>query len=83
MESIVTLIISAILSINIFCGIFLSMIQFSEIKPNEVVKVLVNCDDIEEEIFARVVDCFTTTMMVRYFEPIEHRLQGRMCLSDQ
>lgn len=52
------------------------MIQFSEIRPNEVVKVLVNCDDIEEETFARVVDCFTTTMMVRYFEPMNIVYKG-------
>lgn len=52
------------------------MIQVSDIKPNDVVKVLVNCEDIEEETFAKVVDCFVATMTVQYFEPMNIVYKG-------
>ena len=52
------------------------MIQVSDIRPNDVVKILVNSDDIEEETFAKVVDCFVSTMNVRYFEPMNIVYKG-------
>jgi len=52
------------------------MIIPSEIKPNETVKILCNYEDVEEELYALVVDVFTTTLEVRYFLPTSKFYKG-------
>ena len=56
------------------------MIVFADIKVDDVLKVLVkDDDDMEEEMYAVVNDCFLTTLTVRYYSPTS-LLYKRACL---
>ena len=52
------------------------MIKFEEIEDGEIVKVLVNNDDIEEEMFARVYKHTGNFMYVKYLVPTEKVWKG-------
>ena len=43
------------------------MITLEDIKPNDIIKVLVKDDDMEEELYAVVTDVFTTCLSARYY----------------
>lgn len=60
-----------ILSLIIFCGKTLSMIVPSEIIQDDIVKLLVNEDDLEDEMFAVVGMNTGLTLGVQYLNPTE------------
>lgn len=60
-----------LLGLIIFCSKTLSMISREEITQNDFVKVLVNDDDIEEEMFAIVGMNTGTVLGVHYISPTE------------
>lgn len=60
-----------ILSLNIFCWKTLSMIVPSEIVQDDIVKLLVNEDNLEDEMFAVVGMNTGLTLGVKYLNPTE------------
>jgi len=60
-----------ILSLNIFCEKTLSMIVPSEINENDIVKLFVNEDGIEDEMYGVVGMNTGLTLGVRYLNPTE------------
>jgi hypothetical protein len=60
-----------ILSLIIFCEKTLSMIVPSEINENDIVKLLVNEDGIEDEMYGVVAMNTGLTLGVRYLNPTE------------
>jgi len=54
------------------------MIIFDDVQVGDVVKVktISDEDDIEEDMFARVSDKFSTTMMVKYYNPTSKVYKG-------
>ena len=53
------------------------MIILKDIKPNDVIKVLVKDeDDMEEELYALVTDVFSTTLSARYYVPTSLMYRG-------
>ena len=60
-----------ILSLNIFCWKTLSMIVPSEIIQDDIVKLLVNEDELEDEMFAVIGMNTGQTLGVRYLNPTE------------
>lgn len=60
-----------ILSLNIFCEKTLSMIVPSEINENDIVKLLVNEEGVEEEMYGIVGMNTGLTLGVKYLNPTE------------
>ena len=52
------------------------MIKLEEIQEGEIIKVLVNNDDIEEELFARVYKNTGNIVIVKYLSPTEKNWKG-------
>lgn len=53
------------------------MIIFSDIKIDDDVKVLVKDDEgVEEEYYAKIIDCLPTTFMVQYYTPTSMIYKG-------
>jgi hypothetical protein len=52
---------------NIFCQESLGMITFSEIQTGDLIKVSVIVDDVEDELYARVVDNRLDYLEVNYY----------------
>jgi hypothetical protein len=52
------------------------MIIFSEIKVGDIIKVLVNLDDIDEELYAKVVKNLGTCLNVSYLVPTSKIYKG-------
>lgn len=53
------------------------MINFSDIKVDDDIKVLVKDDEgVEEDYYARVTDCLPTTFMVQYYTPTSMVYKG-------
>ena len=53
------------------------MIIFSDIKIDDDLKVLVKDDEgVEEECYAKVIDCLPTTFMVQYYTPTSMIYKG-------
>jgi hypothetical protein len=60
-----------ILSLNIFCGKTLSMIVPSEIIQDDIVKLLVNEDGVEDQMYGVVGMNTGRTLGIRYLNPTE------------
>lgn len=52
------------------------MFKYEEILPNELIKVLVCCDDIEEEVFAKVVENKNLFLRVLYLSSTSKTYKG-------
>ena len=52
------------------------MIVFDDISIGDVVKVKTICEDIEEDMYAKVFDTFSTTLLVRYYSPTSKVYKG-------
>lgn len=52
---------------NIFCPKSLDMIVFSEICSGDLIKILVNVDDVEDEMYATVEENCEDYLIIRYY----------------
>ena len=52
------------------------MIIFNEIEQGDIVKIRTIYDEIEEEMFAKVIETFETTLLVKYYIPISKLYKG-------
>lgn len=60
-----------------FCVKTLNMINFSDIQPGELVKVLVTLeDDIEDEMYAKVKETYDNYMVVSYYTETSMTYKG-------
>lgn len=56
-----------LIAVNIFCQKSLDMIVFSEIRPGDLIKVLVVVDDVEDELYANVEENREDYLIVKYY----------------
>ena len=67
-----------LIAVNIFCQKSLDMIVFSEIRPGDLIKVLVVVDDVEDELYANVEENREDYLIVKYYS--ESSLVYKNCL---
>ena len=56
-----------LIAVNIFCQKSLDMIVFSEIRPGDLIKILVVIDDVEDELYANVAENREDYLIVKYY----------------
>lgn len=56
-----------LIAVNIFCQKSLDMIVFSEIRPGDLIKILVVIDDVEDELYANVEENREDYLIVKYY----------------
>tara|TARA_B100000073_G_C23710671_1_gene564151 strand:- start:248 stop:838 length:591 start_codon:yes stop_codon:yes gene_type:complete len=59
-----------------FCHKTLDMINFSEIQPGDLVRVLVNLEDIEDEMYAKVKENNNDYLVVSYYSETSMMYKG-------